>query len=35
MRMHECDGTHEDMMTMENIFSFQGVFKAVLRERSI
>ena len=35
VRMHECDGAHEDMMTMENIFSFQSVFKAVLRERGI
>lgn len=35
MRMHECEGAHEDMMTMEHIFSFQSIFKAVLRERGI
>ena len=35
MRMHECEGIHEEMMTTENIFSFQSALKTVLRERGI
>ena len=34
VRMHECDGTHVDMMT-EHIVAFQAVLKAALRERGI
>ena len=34
-RMHECEGTHIDMMSTENVVSFQSVLRAVLRERGI
>lgn len=35
VRLHEGEGTHEDMMSTKQIISFQGVFKTVLRERGI
>ena len=35
MRMHECEGTHTELMTTENILSFSNVLKGVLRERGI
>ena len=35
MMMHECEGSHIDLLTTEHIVSFQSVLKAVLRGRGI